>query len=642
MEVREIIQLLNDRAEDVSAMLLPGGKREGREWVAGSVNGEAGRSCKVAVEGGKRGRFSDFATGQSGDLLDLWQASKGITLPEALQESKKYLNITEPKFEKFADKTFRRPVAPKKAKRVIEGAAVQQYLFDRGLTAESISAYRIGEIAEIGPFPGWKSEHSMKGPWIVLPSFHGKELIAVKYLHVQRKDGKKLTLVEPGCEPVLFGWQAIPDNARSVVITEGEIDAITYHAYGFPALSVPFGGGKAGKQQWIDTEFPHLDRFEEIILSLDMDEEGQKATEELINRLGRHRCRVVTLPFKDINECRKQGVATADIEKLVSEAQSQDPSELKTALDFNQAVIDEFYPPAGELPGFTLPWKMRKRPVKILRGEVSLWTGFNGHGKSLVLNQVAVSAMTQGERVCVASFEMHPRKTLSRMVRQSLGRETPERPEITATLEWLGGKLWIFDLVGTANIARIMEVFKYAYQRYGVQQFIVDSLLKCGIASDDYNGQKRFLDLLNDFANETNSHIHLVAHARKSENELTPPGKMDIKGSGDIGDLTSNVWCVWRNRLKEEDLAKLEAGETLKLSREEVERAPDALLQCVKARDDRNDEGKIALHFHKWSLQYHSHHDTRPHEYCKLDHISAAEESYQPEYINLDDEEGQQ
>ena len=619
MEIREIVQLLNDRAEDVAAMLLPGGKREGREWIAGSVNGEAGRSCKIAVEGSKRGVFADFATGESGDLLDLWQATKSITLAEAVQDAKKYLGIQEPKFEKFADKSFRKPTAPKTAKKVIEGSAVQQYLIGRGLPQESLSAYRIGEIAEIGPFPGWKTQSAIKGPLVVFPSFRGKNLVAVKYLHVQRKDGKKFTLVEPGCEPILFGWQAIPDNARSVILTEGEIDAITYHAYGFPALSVPFGGGKGGKQQWIDTEFPHLDRFEEIILSLDQDEEGQKATEELINRLGRHRCRVVVLPCKDINECLQQGITTAEIEKLIADAQSHDPSELKAPLGFNQAVIDEFYPPAGELPGFTLPWKMRKRPVKFLRGEVSLWTGINGHGKSLVLNQVAVSAMTQGERVCIASFEMHPRKTLSRLTRQALGKEMPERHEITSTLEWLGGKLWVFDLVGTANVTRILEVFRYAYQRYGVQQFIIDSLLKCGIPSDDYTAQKRLLDLLNDFVNETNSHVHLVAHARKSENELTPPGKMDVKGSGDIGDLSSNIWSVWRNRCKEEDLAKIEAGESTRHTRDEIERMPDALLQCFKARDDRNEEGKIALFFHKWSLQYHSHHDSKPHEYCILD-----------------------
>lgn len=632
MEIREIIQLLNDRAEDVAVMLLPTGRREGREWVIGSTAGEAGRSCKIAVDGGKRGVYYDFATGQGGDMLDLWQTVKGITLAEAVQEAKKYLGIHEPKFEKFSQKAYNRPAPPKTSKKVITGSPVQKYLTSRGLAPESVAVYRIGEADEIGPLLGWKNQKPAKGPWIVLPSFKGQALIACKYLHLNRKDGKKFTFVESGCEPVLFGWQAVPDSARSVILCEGEIDAITYHGYGFPALSVPFGGGKGAKQQWIDSEFPNLDRFEEIILSLDQDEEGQKATDEIISRLGRHRCRIVALPFKDINECRQQGMTAADIAGLIETAQSQDPSELKPPTQFNQAVIEEFYPPGGELPGFTLPWKMRKRPVKFLRGEVTIWTGFNGHGKSLVLNQIAVSAMTQGERFCIASFEMHPRKTLSRLVRQVLGKELPSQSEIIATLEWLDGQLWIFDLLGTATVARILEVFRYAYRRYGVQQFIIDSLLKCGIASDDYTAQKKLLDCLNDFANETNSHIHLVAHARKGESEMSPPAKFDVKGSGDIGDLASNIWSVFRNKSKEEDLAKIEAGESTKLSRSDIEKLPDTLLQCLKARDDRNAEGKIALFFHKWSLQYHSHHDSKPHEYCILDKGMSGTEPV----INLD------
>lgn len=639
MEIREIIQLLNDRAEDVAAMLLPNGKREGREWVVGSVAGEAGRSCKVCLEGSKRGRFSDFAEGgASGDLLDLWQAVRGISLAEAVQEVKKYLGIHEPKFEKFSEKSFRKPVPPKAAKKLVEGSAVQQYLLGRGLAPESLAAYRIGEIAEIGPYPGWKSQNAIKGAFIVFPSFRGTVLVAVKYLHIKRKDGKKFTLVEPNCEAILFGWQAIPDNARSVILTEGEIDAITYHSYGFPALSVPFGGGKGAKQQWIDSEFPHLDRFEEIFLSLDQDEEGQKATEEIINRLGRHRCRTITLPFKDINECRQQGLTATDVAKLIAAATSHDPSELKAPTEFSQAVLDEFYPPSGELPGFTLPWKMRKRPVKILRGEVSIWTGYNGHGKSLVLLLVTLVAMTQGERICIASFEIHPRKTLFRMVRQALGKECPEYAEITATLDWLNGKLWIFDRLGTSSTARILEVFRYAYQRYGVQQFVIDSLMKCGIATDDYTQQKKFLDDLNDFANETGAHVHLVAHSRKGQDELTPPGKMDTKGTGDITDLASNGWSVWRNKIKELDLAKIEAGEPIKLSRAEVEAMPDALLTCFKSRDDRNDEGKIALFFHKWSLQYHSRYDTKPHEYCMLDQTGNATTGHMADYVDLDED----
>ncbi len=640
MEIREINQLLTERAEEVAAMLLPAGRKAGREWEAGSVDGEQGRSLKVCIEGSKRGRWSDFASGESGDLLDLWQKVRGLSLADTLKQGKQYLGIHDPKFEQYTSgKSYRKPQPPKVARKAETGSAVFQYLTGRGLTAETIAAFRIGETAEVGPFEGWKADKPMRGPWIVLPSFRNGELVACKYLHVQRKDGKKFTLVEPGCQPVLFGWQAVPDNCRVIVLTEGEIDAMTMYQYGFPALSVPFGGGAAGKQQWIETEFPNLERFEKIILALDQDEEGKRAVEEIINRLGRHRCRIAALSFKDANECLQQGVTTEQMAEIISSAASLDPSELKAPTVWTDAVIEEFYPPGGEPPGFLLPWKMRKRPVRFQRGEVTILTGMNGHGKTLVLLQIMIAAMSQGERVCIGSFEIHPRKTLYRMARQALGKELPERAEVRGCLEWFDGKLWIFDVLGTASTARILEVFRYARCRYGVTSFIIDSLLKCGINSEDYPAQKKFLDQLNDFVNETNTHVVLIAHARKGQDEATPPGKFDVKGSGDITDLASNVWSCWRNKLKESDLLKLEAGETTKLTRHELERTPDALLQCFKARDDRNEEGKIGLFFHRWSLQYHQFHDQRPIEYCLLDQ---APQSAASDVIDLDTEEATQ
>jgi twinkle protein len=616
MEIREIVQRLNDRAEETAVMLLPAGRREGREWTVGNVQGEQGRSLKVCIEGTKKGVWSDFAAGEGGDFLDLWQIVKGITLPESIREAKRYLGIQEPAFEKLSAKSYRKPTAPKGAKKVVEQSPVQKYLMGRGLTLESINAYRLAEVDAVGPWEGWKKQQPWKGPWIVIPSFRGKELVSVKYLHLERPDGKKQTIVEPGCEPCLFGWQAITENSRAITLCEGEIDAVTLFQYGFPALSVPFGGGTGNKQQWIDNEFPHLDQFEEIFLALDMDEEGEKATREIINRLGAHRCKVVRLPRKDANDCLQQGVTREEICACFAVAESMDPGELKSPTAFRQVVIEEFFPPGGEPPGILAPWRMKGKPVRFHRGEVTVWSGRNGHGKSLVLNQLALAAMEQRDRVCIASFEMHPRKTLSRMIRQALGKGDPERAEIESTLTWLDGKLWIFDLLGTAKVEKMMEVFRYAFHRYGVQQFIIDSLLKCGIASDDYKEQKAFLDLLNDFANATNSHVHLVAHSRKAENELTPPGKMDVKGSGDISDLASNVWSVWRNRVKEEDLSKIEANEPMKMARKEIEKMPDALLMSVKARDDRNEEGKIGLYFHKPSLQYLSRQNEEPQRYC--------------------------
>ena len=89
-------------------------------------------------------------------------------------------------------------------------------------------------------------------------------------------------------EPCLFGWQALDAGVRAVVLCEGEIDCMSYAQYGISALSVPFGGGKGAKQQWIEFEYHNLDRFEEIFISMDVDDVGREAAREIASRLGEH------------------------------------------------------------------------------------------------------------------------------------------------------------------------------------------------------------------------------------------------------------------------------------------------------------------------------------------------------------------
>lgn len=127
-------------------------------------------------------------------------------------------------------------------------------------------------------------------------------------------------MAEANCEPCLFGWQAMPNNARVLILCEGEIDCMSYHQYGLPALSVPFGGGKGAKQQWIEFEYHNLDRFTEIWLSLDNDEVGQIAAKEIASRLGEHRCRMLKLPKKDINECLQAGMTEDELFRYIETA----------------------------------------------------------------------------------------------------------------------------------------------------------------------------------------------------------------------------------------------------------------------------------------------------------------------------------
>lgn len=66
-----IVRGLAARAPELCAQLFPGGAREGHEFRIGSLAGEPGRSMAVHLGGARAGVWSDFASGESGDALDL-------------------------------------------------------------------------------------------------------------------------------------------------------------------------------------------------------------------------------------------------------------------------------------------------------------------------------------------------------------------------------------------------------------------------------------------------------------------------------------------------------------------------------------------------------------------------------------------
>lgn len=593
MMAKEISQHLSRCAEDTVRYLLANGKKQGSEWCVGSVQGETGDSLKVHLTGDKAGVWCDFATGDKGDLLDLWAMVRHLKLSEAIKEAASYLNISLPQFEAYKRPSFVKPVL---SQVMPPNSSVKDYLINtRLLTQETLNSYQIQQ----------------SGQEIIFPYLRNGEVLFVKYLQLKRMNNKKSMRVAADCEPCLFGWHMLPDSARSVIICEGEIDAMTFYQYGFPALSVPFGAGSGKKHEWITYEFERLAIFDEIFLCMDDDAEGHIATKELIERLGRHRCRVIKLPYKDANECLQQGVTQEIIHQCVVDAKSLDPEELKSATEFTEQVIEEFYPLPGTPLGYETPWSKTKDKILFRPDELSVWTGINGHGKSQFLGQLILWMMKQGARVCIASLEIKPRRLLMRLTRQSSALLKPSEEYIRAIHEWYGNKLWLFDLVGTAKSERLLDVFLYARQRYGIDVFVIDSLMKLDIAEDDYKAQKAFMERLCDFKNQHNCHIHIVVHPRKGADEGSPPGKLDNKGSGAISDLADNCFSVWRNKEKEYLKQIQLSGEKLKEKDLKKLESSDCLWGCDKQRNGEW-EGKFGFWFHPASLQYLISADQKP------------------------------
>ena len=287
-----------------------------------------------------------------------------------------------------------------------------------------------------------------------------------------------------------------------------------------------------------------------------------------------------------------------DIDFTAYERETEVKQRVRPATAYISELIDQLGKPAI-VRGLPLPWMKTRKLFRFRPGEVTLWAGVGGHGKSLLSGFIAVDMLFSAQKVCIASFEMKPQSTLHRMLRQWSGYAPDEfanHPEgITAMrdlYEQFSGqaekRLWFYDQQGTVNAKQMASVARYCAKELGVQHLFIDSLMKCVKAEDDYNGQKAFVDELCAIALDYGMHIHLIHHIRKLENEAKQIDKNDIKGSGSIADQVDNILMVWRNKAEPNTRKPGDA---------------DVLVNCCKQRHGEW-EGKIALWFDEGSHQY--------------------------------------
>src|SRR6266404_7033052 len=98
----DLARRLARNAEAVCRHYLSNGHREGRYWLVGDVANTPGRSLFVRLSGpdsgkGAAGKWTDAATGQHGDLLDLIALNRGLgRLHDVLDEARCFLSLPRP------------------------------------------------------------------------------------------------------------------------------------------------------------------------------------------------------------------------------------------------------------------------------------------------------------------------------------------------------------------------------------------------------------------------------------------------------------------------------------------------------------------------------------------------------------------
>lgn len=586
MNAAELSQKLAAESAAIAQYLLPGGKRVSGEWKAGSVNGETGNSLSVRIGGAKAGVWSDFSTGEKGDLLDLWAACRGLSIGQAMVEAKQYLGVRDA-MPAREERSYKRPQRPQCQ---TPKGRVREWLKGRGLSDATIEAFNVAE------------QMSDNKAYAVFPYLRDGELVNFK---LRNPDEKKDMRQAGGAEPCLFGWHLIDPKTRTVAITEGEIDAMTLHQCGVPALSVNAG---AGNHQWIESDWQRLERFSEILIFFDNDEAGDKGAREAMRRLGLERCKRVVIPSKDANQWLMDGACIEDFDSAIRDAKPQDPDELRQASDFMGRVKSMFYPAGDATRDPCLRLDKDLDWFEFRPGEMTVWTGYNGHGKSLLLSQVLLGLMQQDQRVVVFSGEMTPERQLKRMVKQATGLDRPTTGYIDAVGAWLTDRLWLFNVVGSSGLDRLLQVFAYANKRYGATQFVIDSHMMTDVPEDgpgSMTAQKDAMRKMCDFGKRNGCHLHLVAHPRKGRDESGAPGKLDVAGSSKITDGADNVFTVWSAR--KDEAAPLDGDE------------PDARLELQKQRNGDVQHYKAALWFCKSAQQFATNARRRAIRYVDFD-----------------------
>ena len=251
MNAAAVAAALGARAEEVCRRYLPRGRKSGRYWIAGDIRGARGRSLFVRLAPpGTPGKWTDAATGEHGDLLDLIRLASGAgSLRAALAEARAFLSLP-PATVAGGSNSYDRVEAARRLWqrcRAIDGTHAEAYLRARALHRCRFPALRFhpallhrGEdgvrrlpalVAAVtgddGTIEGvhrtWLDPHrpakaSVTRPRKALGRVHG---LAVRF----GVPAAGTLLVGEGIETVLSLVTALPDTVAAAALSAGSLGA---------------------------------------------------------------------------------------------------------------------------------------------------------------------------------------------------------------------------------------------------------------------------------------------------------------------------------------------------------------------------------------------------------------------------------
>lgn len=546
----EICRALSERMPQLMHDNFPNAKKSGASWRMGDLDGNPGSSCGVFRGTGGIYFAKDAATDESLSILGLLHRKRGGSWAETLAWAKKTCGIAD--VREVAKKSKPRNV-PLKA-HSMRGTEPYKYLNDRGIQEQTMSKYCLRRAVREDLPPSKQDRWNQEYIRFIYKDSEG-DVVMRKWMGVNRKDGKKEIGSTVPQYSTLWGHWLVNDDTKRILITEGEIDAMSVDQMcsNIPTLSMPTG---ASNLDWINNDYERLQQFEKIYILTDMDNAGEQAAQKIAKRLGLTRCYRVSLPtgYKDANDfLTSKEHGKPSFESLMDASKTYDPQQLRSANDYSQGVLEEIERNDIERTENNFIWP--DLPFRFRQGEMTVVTGYPGHGKSQAVYQMILHEMINNERrVCIASFEIPAKNMLFNLLWMMNGR-SPTQETLDKDLQVFSDRLWFIesDDEGTSSWEELREDFLYSNRRFGCDLFVVDALMHL-TKKGDAEGTDKVAKQSAKFCVSNDCSLLLVCHADAKKHGSDRVAEVeDVLGGQGIGGAAHNVMVVWRNKDKERD-----------------------------------------------------------------------------------------
>ena len=431
---------------------------------------------------------------------------------------------------------FQRPVFD--ASKTTLSDATERWLVETRCIPQSVIAeLRITEQEEFMPQFGAKER------FVFFNYFEGGQLVNTKF-----RSGKKHFKMVQGAELIPYNIDSLIGQT-SCIIHEGELDAASSIAAGFKGvISVPAGANS--NLSWLDRFMEtHFEDLEEIIIAVDTDSAGIRLRDELVNRLGAERCRVVAYgpDCKDANEhLVKYGLESLRI--AIEQAVEVPLEGIFTAADLHgdlRALFDN-----GFGPGAETGWEEMDKICTYERRRNIIVTGTPGAGKSEWVDELVLRLCLRHQwKIGFFSPENIPIVYhLRKLIEKLTGHRFQNGCGMTEGLlarseEFLAENVSHISLKGNATPDRVLAKARELVVRRGCRIFVFDPLNRFDHEPAPGQTETQYIsNLLNkftEFATQYNCLLILVAHPRKMNRNpttgATPRVEMyDINGSADF------------------------------------------------------------------------------------------------------------